>query len=33
MVVDGSRALVKGEYITPKSGSFAGNLGPWAKLV
>jgi hypothetical protein len=33
MVIDGSRALVKGEYITPKSGAYAGRLGPWAGLA
>lgn len=33
MLIDGSRALVKGEYITPKGGQQAGKLGPWAALV
>lgn len=33
MVVDGMRALVRGDYITPKSGRYAGQLGPWAGLV
>jgi hypothetical protein len=30
---DGSRALIVGDYVTPKSGAYAGQLGPWAKLV
>lgn len=33
MVVDGARALVRGDFITPKSGRYAGQLGPWARLV
>jgi hypothetical protein len=33
MVIDGSRALVVGSYITPKSGQHQGRLGPWAGLV
>lgn len=33
MTVDGVRALVVGSYITPGSGSHAGELGPWARLV
>ena len=33
MAFDGSRALVKGDYIRPKSGEYAGQLGPWSKLV
>ncbi|MGH2710185.1 MAG: hypothetical protein ACRDH9_03150 [Actinomycetota bacterium] len=33
MVVDGSRALIKGEYFTPSKGEYAGRLGPWAGLV
>ena len=33
MLVDGSHALVRGDYITPKSGAYAGRLGPWAALV
>jgi hypothetical protein len=33
MVVDGSRALVRGDYITPKTGPHAGKLGPWAIAV
>lgn len=33
MVFDGSRALMVGDYVTPNSGRFAGQLGPWASLV
>ena len=33
MLVDGSRALIVGDYITPKTGEYAGRLGPWANLV
>jgi hypothetical protein len=30
---EGGRALVVGDYITPKSGEYAGQLGPWSKVV
>ena len=33
MTFDGSRALIVGDYVTPSSGPYAGQLGPWAKLV
>ncbi len=33
MAFDGGRALVKGDYIRPSSGAYAGKLGPWSKLV
>ncbi|WP_091292122.1 hypothetical protein [Amycolatopsis xylanica] len=33
MLVDGMRALMTGQYITPGSGEHAGQLGPWARLV
>ena len=33
MTYDGSRALITGEYVTPESGRFAGQLGPWSKVV
>lgn len=33
MAFDGGRALVKGDYIRPQSGKYAGQLGPWTKLV
>lgn len=33
MLFDGGRALIKGDYIRPTSGKYAGQLGPWSKLV
>jgi hypothetical protein len=33
MLFDGSRALILGDYVTPTSGPYAGQLGPWTKLV
>ena len=33
MVFDGSRALLVGDYVTPKTGRHAGQLGPWSKVV
>ena len=33
MLLDGGRALMTGSYITPSSGEYAGQLGPWARLV
>lgn len=33
MAFDGSRALIKGDYIRPQSGQYAGQLGLWSKLV
>ena len=33
MLFDGSRAFIVGDYITPKSGEYAGQLGPWSNLV
>jgi hypothetical protein len=33
MLFDGTRALIVGDYITPKSGEYAGQLGPWSNLV
>ena len=33
LVYDGMRAFQKGDYTTPSSGTHAGQLGPWAKLV
>ena len=33
MIFDGSRALLKGDYITPRSGPRSGQLGPWARIV
>ena len=33
LTFDGGHALITGEYVTPKSGPYAGQLGPWSKLV
>src|SRR5437016_6098140 len=33
MSFDGIRALVAGDYLTPSAGPYAGQLGPWSKLV
>ena len=33
LAFDGGRALVVGDYVTPSSGRFAGQLGPWSKIV
>jgi len=33
MAFDGSRALIKGDYIRPKTGEYAGQLGPWSKIT
>ncbi len=33
MVVDGSRALMIGDYFRPSTGEYAGQLGPWAEVV
>jgi putative Mn2+ efflux pump MntP len=33
MMFDGVRAFVTGDYVTPSSGEYAGQLGPWAKVV
>lgn len=33
MTFDGIRAFVVGDYITPKSGPHAGQLGAWSRLV
>ena len=33
LAFDGGHALITGEYVTPKSGQYAGQLGPWSKLV
>lgn len=33
LLLDGTRALVTGSYTTPNSGAYAGQLGPWAKVV
>lgn len=33
MVFDGARALTVGDYVTPQTGEYAGQLGPWSNLV
>jgi len=33
LAFDGGRALLVGDYVTPRTGRFAGQLGPWAKVV
>ncbi len=30
---DGAHALMRGDYVTPKSGQHAGQLGPWKHVV
>ena len=33
MAFDGTRGLTAGDYVRPKSGQYAGQLGPWSKIV
>src|SRR4026209_965137 len=33
LAFDGTRALIVGDFITPKSGPYAGQVGPWRHLV
>ena len=33
MLADGLRALTIGDYFTPASGEYAGQLGPWTLFV
>ena len=33
MLFDRTRALIVGDYVTPKSGEYSGQLGPWSNLV
>lgn len=33
MFTDGVRAFVLGDYVTPASGEYVGQLGPWADLL
>lgn len=33
MAFDGARALLTGDYRTPRGGEYAGQLGPWAGLL
>ena len=32
LLFDGLHAMITGDYVTPKSGQHAGQLGPWARL-
>lgn len=33
MFADGLRAFLLGDYVTPPSGEYAGELGPWADVL
>ncbi|MBY0525357.1 MAG: hypothetical protein K2R98_18260 [Gemmataceae bacterium] len=33
LTFDGTRAFLTGDYVTPRSGTNAGQLGPWSNLV
>lgn len=33
MIFDGIHAITTGNYVTPGSGAYAGQLGPWSKVV
>jgi hypothetical protein len=33
MTFDGLRALILGDYLTPTTGEYAGQLGPWSDVV
>lgn len=33
LTFDGSRAWIVGDFITPSSGPYAGQLGPWSKVI
>lgn len=33
MAFDGGRALIVGDYVTPSKGEYAGQLGPWSRVV
>ena len=33
MAFDGLRALILGDYLTPTTGPYAGQLGPWSGVV
>ncbi len=32
LAFDGAHGWITGDYVTPRSGPYAGQLGPWAKL-
>ena len=33
LALDGTRALLVGDFITPRSGPYAGQIGPWRHVV
>ena len=33
LIFDGATALITGDYLTPRHGPHAGQLGPWASAV
>ncbi|RPJ80524.1 MAG: hypothetical protein EHM13_11910 [Acidobacteria bacterium] len=33
LAFDGGRALLVGDYVTPRSGQYAGQVGPWSSVV
>lgn len=33
MLVDGLRGFIVGDYFRPQTGEYAGQLGPWSKVV
>jgi hypothetical protein len=33
MAFDGAHALITGDFVTPSSGPYSGQLGPWATLL
>jgi len=33
LLFDGTRAFVVGDYLTPSTGTRAGQLGPWSRIV
>ncbi len=33
LAFDGAHGLITGDYVTPSSGEYAGQLGPWSQLV
>lgn len=33
MTFDGCRAFAIGDYVTPKTGEYAGQLGPWTHIA
>src|SRR3982751_2702200 len=33
MFFDGLRAWIVGDYLTPRTGAHAGQLGPWSRVV